>query len=94
MSRAPVFLARASYRQRRIRDAARALPVLGTVLCLIPLLWPESGPDRQLTSSALIYLFGVWVLLILLSALVARFVRVDDPADAAETGAGPGGRRP
>jgi len=36
---APLFLARAVYRKRRLRDAARLLPVLGMFLLLMPGLW-------------------------------------------------------
>ncbi len=84
MSRSPVFLARASYRQRRLRDAIRALPVLGGVLCLIPLLWPHAGAEAQRTSSAIIYLFVVWTLLIVLAAVLSRLVRPDPAPDATE----------
>ena len=38
----PVFLARASYRQRRLRDAARLLPMVAGVLMMLPLLWSRS----------------------------------------------------
>ncbi len=34
----PLFLARAPYRRRRLRDAARLLPVVGGFLLLLPLL--------------------------------------------------------
>nr|WP_294614957.1 hypothetical protein [uncultured Roseovarius sp.] len=36
--RGPVFLARRTYRRRRLADGARLLPVIGTVLFFIPLL--------------------------------------------------------
>ncbi|GLS87193.1 hypothetical protein GCM10010873_21670 [Cypionkella aquatica] len=41
--RAPLFLARAVYRQRRWRDAARLLPIFGLFLLLLPLLWGEGS---------------------------------------------------
>ena len=34
--RAPLFLKRGSYRKRRLRDAARMLPILGALLLLVP----------------------------------------------------------
>ena len=57
---APIFVERQTYRRRRIVDGARALPVLGLLLWWVPLLWsvprtPHSG------SSAIIYIFCVWV---------------------------------
>lgn len=70
----PLFLERRSYRQRRLMDAARLLPLLGVLLWLIPLLWPQRDPAGEVaavsTSSAILYIFGVWVVL----ALIALFV--------------------
>jgi hypothetical protein len=37
--RGPVFLARRTYRQRRLADAARMLPLAAGVLMALPLLW-------------------------------------------------------
>ncbi len=67
--RPPIFLERSSYRRRRLIDAARILPVLGLFLWLVPLLWPQ-GADGFPASRALLYLFGVWLALVLLAALV------------------------
>ncbi|WP_439155404.1 hypothetical protein [Yoonia sp.] len=81
MSPAPntsVFLERASYRQRRLRDAARLLPLLGAVLWVIPLLWARA-PRSSGSADAIIYTFGVWVFLILVSAVISRRLRPDDP---------------
>lgn len=81
MSPAPntsVFLERASYRQRRLRDAARLLPLLGAVLWVIPLLWGR-GQDASRSADAIIYTFGVWVVLIVISAVISRRLRPDDP---------------
>jgi hypothetical protein len=72
----PVFLGRDSYRQRRIRDAARMAPVLGGILLLMPLLWTR-GEDGIRNSQALIYIFGVWALLIALAFLLSRLLRPD-----------------
>jgi hypothetical protein len=70
--RSPIFLERASYKQRRLTDAARLLPLLGVVLWMIPLLWRAEGDAGTSNADALIYVFGVWVLLIGLSALIIR----------------------
>jgi hypothetical protein len=72
----PVFLGRDSYRQRRVRDAARMLPVLGVVLFLLPLLW-ERGEDGARNAQALIYIFGVWTLLAVLAFWLSRHLRPD-----------------
>ncbi|WP_238987534.1 hypothetical protein [Roseovarius dicentrarchi] len=67
------FVARGTYRRRRLIDAAGLLPILGALLFLVPLLWvgaQEGAAPR--TSHVLLYLFAVWALLVVLSALVSR----------------------
>jgi hypothetical protein len=71
----PLFLARASYRQRRIRDAARLLPILGSVLWLLPLLW--TGDEQTRTSVVLVYVFAVWAFLIVASFILSRWIKPD-----------------
>lgn len=79
--RSPVFLEKSSYRQRRLRDAARLLPLLGVILWLLPLSWGELDAASGEASGALIYIFGVWVVLIVLAAAFARhFQGGPDPA--------------
>jgi hypothetical protein len=71
-----VFLERRSYRQRRLGDAARLLPVLGLFLCLLPLFWaPETAGAPRATAWDGVYLFVVWVVLIVLAAILARRLR-------------------
>lgn len=65
-----VFLARATYRQRRLRDVARLLPLFGCFLWFIPLLWPQDSDATPANSQTVIYVFVVWVLLIVFSALI------------------------
>jgi hypothetical protein len=79
----PLFLARAPYRRRRLRDAARLLPVLGMFLLLLPLLWT---PDARmaLNSGDVIYFFAVWLVLIGLAAAFAPGLRGGDGADDEE----------
>lgn len=75
--RRPLFLARAPYRRRRLRDAARLLPVLGLFLLLLPLLWtPEARVS--LTAGDVIYFFAVWLILIALAAAFAPGLRGGD----------------
>lgn len=64
----PLFLARESYRRRRVRDAARILPLVGAVLFLLPMLWAGTGR----TTGGFGFIFIVWFLLIVAAALVAR----------------------
>lgn len=81
--KSPVFLERASYRQRRLTDAARLLPILGLILWSIPLLWRADERSEPSNATALLYVFGLWVILIICSALIARRIRPgDEPTDA------------
>lgn len=79
----PLFLARAPYRRRRLRDAARLLPVLGSFLLLLPLLW---SPDSRMSlrSGDVVYFFSVWLVLIGLAAAFAPGLRGGGDADDAE----------
>jgi hypothetical protein len=81
----PLFLGRKGYRARRLRDAARLLPVLGLVLLLMPMLWaPGAGMVRATVGDA-IYVFVVWVALIGAAAALAPWLRQgsDDGGDDA-----------
>ncbi len=71
----PVYLARASYRQRRLRDVARMLPLAGAVLWLLPVLYiaPSTGVVG-------LYVFGVWFVLTLIAAVIAG--KLDHTNDA------------
>ena len=70
LSKQPLFLARAVYRKRRLRDGARMLPIFGFVLMMLPMLWPSSGTNW-------IYLFGIWVGLIAVAAILAKGLACD-----------------
>ena len=68
----PLFLARQTYRLRRLMDAARLLPILGFFLFLFPILW---GPGTSIARSTVfdgLYLFLVWPFLILCALLISR----------------------
>lgn len=80
----PIFVERHTYRRRRMRDAARALPALGVLLWMVPLLWVQSG-EAMRASRALVYLFGVWVSLALISALLIAALNRGD-RDAMRSG--------
>lgn len=80
VSKPPIFLERSGYRQRRMMDALRLLPVLGALLWLLPLFWPTeavvSGAGGIVTmSAAMIYVFGVWGVLIVISFALRRVLR-------------------
>ncbi|SFE90672.1 hypothetical protein [Roseivivax sediminis] len=80
-----VFLERRSYRQRRVRDAARLLPVLGLFAWGVPLLWPR-GEAAPGTASALVYVFAVWLGLVVAGALLSFLLSRGDVDDAREGG--------
>ncbi|MBN2739860.1 MAG: hypothetical protein JXR35_03060 [Rhodobacteraceae bacterium] len=68
----PLFLARRSYRRRRLMDAARLLPVLGMVLFALPGLWHPANTVTPDTGRGGLYLFAVWIGLIFAAFLIAR----------------------
>ncbi|WP_210730478.1 hypothetical protein [Roseicyclus persicicus] len=82
-----LFLERRTYRQNRLQDAARLLPVLGLVLFFAPVFIrgdaAEAGPSL---SSWLVYYFAVWIGLIVLTAVVSRALT---PGGRAEPGSPP-----
>jgi hypothetical protein len=68
----PPYLARETYRRRRLIDAARLLPIFGMFLILLPVLWPPIGPDIPATAREAVYLFVIWFGLVVGAALLAR----------------------
>jgi hypothetical protein len=72
--RRPLFLARAPYRRRRLRDAARLLPVVGLLLLILPLFWTAEA-RVALRSGDVIWFFLVWAALIALAAAFAPGLR-------------------
>ncbi|MEO0485658.1 MAG: hypothetical protein AAF092_07080 [Pseudomonadota bacterium] len=85
MTRKPteIFLNKSHYRRRRVADAARAVPVLGGMLVMLPLLWPPGGDGSDggvSTVAAFLYIFGLWVVMILAAAVLSRWL-VSAPED-------------
>lgn len=80
----PIFLHRANYRQRRVRDAAKLLPFVGAVLWALPLSWTQDTPEGKVGSEGVLYIFAVWVVLIVLAAFLARRIAADMVRDTAE----------
>ncbi|MCX7560105.1 hypothetical protein OS190_11045 [Sulfitobacter sp. F26204] len=87
MADRPVFLERRSYRLRRMMDAVRFLPFLGLALWMVPLLWPlpaaEVAKNGIPMSTALRYLFCVWLMLVISGWLLWRKTRVQHPSEPA-----------
>ena len=73
--RSPLFLERQGYRGRRLVDFLRILPLIGGFLWAVPLLWRTGEDSSVTTSEAILYIFGVWVFMVLISAVVAFFLR-------------------
>jgi hypothetical protein len=69
-----LFLERRTYRQNRLQDAARLLPVLGLVLVFAPVFirGDASEAGAPVLANWLVYYFAVWVGLIALTAFVSR----------------------
>lgn len=70
--REPIFLARQTYRRRRLIDAMRFLPVVGLVLFMVPLI--GGGGVARGTAAAGAFLFAVWIGLIVMAALLVRLL--------------------
>jgi hypothetical protein len=69
---ARLFLERRTYRQNRLQDAARLLPVLALVLFFAPIfIAGDAGEGGQDLSIWLVYYFAVWLGLIVLTAVVS-----------------------
>ena len=66
----PKFLAKGPYRVKRLRDAARLLPVFALFLMILPLLWSPLGEGRRL-SRDLLYFFWLWLLVVIVAGLFA-----------------------
>lgn len=99
--RPPEFLARRTYRLRRLMDAARLLPIFGLLLLLLPMLRADSDAAAPPTAMEGVYLFAVWAMLILAAYVASLWLRktLDQPAqsvpraDPAVPGVSPGPAR-
>jgi hypothetical protein len=87
-----LFLERSTYRQNRLQDAARLMPVLGLLLLFAPVFIRGDAAEGDLRGAGwLVYYFTVWVGLIVLTAFVSRALgRSDMAGDSAGGGAGAG----
>ena len=71
----PLFLERASFRRRRLGDAARVLPMLAAILVLVPVWWI---PAQVSFAAGAVWLFGLWAGLILAIFVLHRALRRAD----------------
>ncbi|UWR00996.1 hypothetical protein K3729_08645 [Rhodobacteraceae bacterium S2214] len=76
----PLYLARASYRQRRLRDVIRMLPFVGFLAWILPIM---SGLIPA-TSSVGLYIFAVWVILIIVAAVITRSLSPEGSPDKSD----------
>ncbi|AWB48780.1 hypothetical protein HYN69_09915 [Gemmobacter aquarius] len=79
----PLFLKRRVYRQRRLRDAARLLPLLGGFLLLLPILWAPPAATGASAAIDGVYLFVVWLGLVAVTAALAPALASDKAEDDA-----------
>ena len=70
--REPVFLARDTYRRRRLVDGLRVLPVVGLLLFLSPLVG-GAGYVRETAGSG-VFIFAVWFALIVATGVLGRLL--------------------
>ncbi|MCV6586382.1 MAG: hypothetical protein OIF47_12660 [Marinibacterium sp.] len=86
----PVFLERRTYRRRRVLDAARVLPWIGSALLAAPMLWPVARPDTDGAtmpmSHAMTFVFAAWFGLILLSAVLSVLLGRTGATDLSDAG--------
>lgn len=88
--RSPLYLARASYRRRRLIDAQRLLPIFLFLLYLLPLLWGGSGADDPVGGGvrAYVHVFTIWIGAIVAAGLIARALMRDE-THSTDDGSGP-----
>ena len=82
-----MFLDRRMYRRRRVADAARLMPILGAVLFVLPLTWQGQEGAPVSTTGVMVYLFGIWAVLAVVSGLISRRLG-EDVGSRPETGDG------
>ncbi|MGR3199720.1 MAG: hypothetical protein ACU0DH_08235 [Paracoccus sp. (in: a-proteobacteria)] len=75
----PLFLERASFHRRRLGDAARVLPILATLMVLVPVWWI---PSQVSYAGGAVWIFGLWAGLILAVRLLHRALLQAEAATA------------
>ena len=74
------YLEHRAYRRQRITDAARFLPVIGFFLFILPVL-ATGGSDSVTTAGGFVFIFLIWGILIVASALLSLWLGRDDGGD-------------
>lgn len=89
----PLYLARETYRRRRLMDAARLLPLLGVFLLALPVFWNPEQAEQPDTAGEGIYLFIIWAVLIVAAFIFARGLApvVDERSERRPEAGGAGG---
>lgn len=85
---APLFVARQSYRRRRMMDAARLLPLAGVFAFLLPILWQPRQTAEPDTTFGLVYIIGAWALLIVAARVLAHLIAHAPGDEAPDDGDG------
>ncbi|WBU64177.1 hypothetical protein [Paracoccus aerodenitrificans] len=75
----PIFLERAAYRRRRLKDAAKLLPVVTLLLLLVP-VW--LAPGEISGAAGIIWTFAVWLTVIIASAALSYGLSRKTPDEA------------
>jgi hypothetical protein len=80
------FLDLKSYRQKRMLDAAKLLPLAGALVFLFPLIYLFVSPNEPISPGiTAIYFFVFWLVLILLTRFLApRMQATINPASKAD----------
>jgi hypothetical protein len=80
------FLDLKSYRQKRMLDAAKLLPISGALVFLFPLIYLFVSPHGPISPGiTAIYFFVIWLALILLTRFLApRLQATVKPASKAD----------
>lgn len=82
--RSPLYLARSSYRRRRLVDAQRLIPIFLFLLYLLPLVWGGPGDGDPIGGGVrgYVHIFTIWLGAIVAAALIARaLMRDETPGD-------------
>jgi len=76
------FLSTKAYRQKRLMDGARLVPILGAVFLTFPMVRMFVQPASPGSLAAtIIYLFIVWLLLIGVAFFLSRRLQAEPKAD-------------
>lgn len=76
-----LFLERRTYRQARLQDAARLLPILGLILIFGPIFIRDDDAVAPTLAGGLVYYLAIWLGLVVLTALVGRALMGVTPPD-------------